>query len=84
MRGAFFSSSPSPKAMGRGTARRAVEGPGACKRPSTVLRTVPLPMSFAHGEDELRPPPHGLTPISQASAPRAVCIRFSAWSQIAL
>ena len=27
---------------------------------------------------------HGLAPISQASAPRAVCIRFSAWSQTAL
>ena len=46
-----FQSSPSPQAMGRGTARRAVEGQRVPLGPSTVLRTVPLPIRSADGED---------------------------------
>jgi hypothetical protein len=49
------SSSLSPKAMGRGTTRRVVEGLTESVGPSTVLRTVPLPMRFAHREDEHSP-----------------------------
>ena len=42
---------PCREAMGRGTARSAVEGLAAPDCPSTILRMVPLPMSFAHRED---------------------------------
>ena len=31
--------------------RSMVEGPSGAVRPSTALRAVPLPMSFAHRED---------------------------------
>jgi hypothetical protein len=47
--------------MGRGTAWKAVEGPSEhwlrlrlrLRRPSTVLRTVPLPIRSADREDEM-------------------------------
>ena len=56
LRGLDFQSSLSPQAMGRGTTRRVVEGRSAAWRsPSTMLRMVPLPMRFAHGEDEYEP-----------------------------
>jgi hypothetical protein len=44
-------SSTSPKAMGRGTARSAVEGLCSAHGPSTMLRMVPLPTRFARRED---------------------------------
>jgi len=47
------SSSPSPKVRGRGTTRRVVEGYclGPASYPSTTLRVVPLPTSFARREE---------------------------------
>ena len=44
-------SSLSPQAMGRGTARSAVEGHAESESPSTTLRVVPLPIRFADRED---------------------------------
>ena len=48
---ACHQSSLSPEATGRGTARSAVEGLKAPTSPSTMLRMVPLPTSFARRED---------------------------------
>ena len=46
------------------------------KSPSTARRAVPLPRKSGGGlNSEGR---HNLTPISHATAPLAVCIRFSA------
>jgi hypothetical protein len=56
--------------------RSMVEGFFGRTNPSTALRAVPLPRNSGGGMKGM--PPHGLTPISQARAPRAVCIRFSA------
>ena len=38
--------------MGRGTGCKPVEGLYGLSGPSTILRMVPLPMRFAHREDE--------------------------------
>ncbi|MEA3017297.1 MAG: hypothetical protein QOI38_2019 [Sphingomonadales bacterium] len=48
-----ISSSPSPKVMGRGTTRRVVEGHclDLASYPTTMLRMVPLPTSFARREE---------------------------------
>ena len=53
MRGSMASpqSSLRTKCVGRGTARRAVEGLSRPRSPSTMLRMVPFPIRFADGED---------------------------------
>jgi hypothetical protein len=43
------SSSLSPQAMGRGTARSAVEGPRGASGPSTGFQPVPLPIASQRG-----------------------------------
>src|SRR4051812_16058732 len=58
--------------MGRGTARSAVEGQSALESPSTMLRMVPLPMSFAHREERLHPTHPSPTPARRTIPARVI------------